>query len=143
MSTEENKALARRYIEEVWNRGNLAFLDQACAPDYVFHDPPNPDLHGPGKLKPFVGALRAAFPDATTTIQDLLGEGERVVWRWSYRGTHTGPLLDIPATGKQVTVTGIVISRFAGGKVVEDWVNRDTLGLLQQLGVIPGPAQAT
>ena len=140
MSTEENKAKVRRIIEEVWNRGNLAILDELIAPNCVFHDPRS-TLHGPEGIKRYVMMYRIAFPDVHFTIDDLIAEGERVVIRWTVTGTHKGELQGIAPTGKHVTVTGMVMSRFAKGKVEEDWINFDALGLLQQLGVVPSPGQ--
>ena len=84
---------------------------------------------------------RIAFPDVHFTIDDLIAEGERVVIRWTVTGTHKGELQGIAPTGKHVTVTGMVMSRFVKGKVEEDWINFDALGLLQQLGVVPAPGQ--
>jgi predicted ester cyclase len=77
------------------------------------------------------------FPDLQTTVEDLVAEGEKVVGRWAGRATHSGPFMNIPPTGKQVTVAGIAIVRLEGGKIVEEWVNFDALGMMQQLGVIP------
>ena len=140
MSTEENKAKVRRIIEEVWNRGNLAVLDELIAPNCVFHDPRS-TLQGPEGIKRYVMMYRIAFPDVHFTIDDLIAEGERVVIRWTVTGTHKGELQGIAPTGKHLTVTGMAMSRFVKGKVVEDWINFDALGLLQQLGVVPAPGQ--
>ena len=86
---------------------------------------------------------RSAFPDIQFTIEDLIAEGDKIVTRYTARGTHRGDLQGIPPTGRQVTVTGIIISRFANGKFVEGWLDFDALGMLQQLGVIPAPGQAS
>jgi steroid delta-isomerase-like uncharacterized protein len=142
MSTETNKALVRRATEEGWNQGNLALIDELCAPDYVNHDPDRPDVRTHEDYKRWVTENRSAFPDFHLTIDDLVAEGEQVVVRWTMRGTNTGDIVrptHIPATGKQVTMTGIDITRFAGGKVVETWHQGDYLGLFQQLGLIPVP----
>jgi steroid delta-isomerase-like uncharacterized protein len=138
MSTEDNNAKVRRIIEEVWNRGKLAVVDELVAPNCVFHDP-HTTFRGPEGIKRYVMMYRMAFPDVHFTIDDLIAEGERVVIRWTVTGTHTGELQGIAPTGKSVTVTGMVISRFARGKVEEDWINFDALGLMQQLGVVPAP----
>ena len=134
MSTEENKAKVRRIIEEVWNGGNLAVLDELVAPNCVFHDP-STTLSGPEGIKRYV-MYRMAFPDVHFTIDDLIAEGERVVIRWTVTGTHKGELQGMAPTGRYVRVMGMVISRFAKGKVEEDWINFDALGLMQQLGVV-------
>jgi steroid delta-isomerase-like uncharacterized protein len=139
MSAEDNKAKVRRIIEEAWNGGNLAVLDELVAPNCVFHDP-STTFRGPEGIKRYVMMYRMAYPDVHFTIEDLIAEGERVVTRWTVTGTHQGELQGIAPTGK--SVTGIVISRFAKGKVEEDWINFDALGLMQQLGVVPAPGQA-
>ncbi len=143
MSTEENKATVRRFTEEV-NQGNVAALDELCAPNWVYHDPDFPDVRTLEDYKRFATEARSAFPDFHTTIEDLIAEGDQVVVRFTWRGTNTGDIvtpMHIPATGKQVSVTGINIVRFAGGKGVEVWSVGDSLGLFQQLGLIPAPGQ--
>jgi predicted ester cyclase len=86
--------------------------------------------------------FRAAFSDAQITVDDQIAEGDKVASRWTGRGTHDGELMGVPPSGRQVTVDGLVVSRVANGKVVEEWVNWDTLGMLQQVGAVPAPAQA-
>jgi ketosteroid isomerase-like protein len=133
---EEHKSLAHRFREEVWK--NLAIDDQICAEDATIHahDPLTPELDkGPVGLKQLVTLYLTAFPDAARTVEDLVVEGDKVVARWTGRGTHQGKLGQIAPTGRQVTVTGIEIHRIAGGKIQETWINWDTLGMLQQLGV--------
>jgi steroid delta-isomerase-like uncharacterized protein len=138
MSTEENKAVVRRGIEEVWNQKNVAIVDEIAAPDYVSHNPAM-TTHGLEQYKQLVMMYFTAFPDIHLTIEDEIAEGDKVVTRVTARGTHQGSFMGIPPTGKQAVVTGIVIDRFANGKTVEAWNNLDDLGLLQQLGVIPTP----
>ncbi len=141
--SHQNKALIRRAVEEVWNRGNFALLDEIVASDFVVHLPtPADDIHGPEGVTHFFGALREAFPDLHFTIEDLIADGDRVVTRWTARGTHRDEFQGIPPTGKQVRLTGTDIDRIAGGKVVECWTTSDDLGLLRQLGMVPRPAQA-
>lgn len=138
--SEQNKILVRRAIEEVWNRGNFAVVDELVANDLVIHLPtPGDEIHGAEGVKQFYATLRAAFPDILFTIKDQIAEGDRVVTRWTARATHTGEYRGIPPTGKQFRVTGIDIDRIANGKVVECWPIEDDLGLLQQLGVVPTP----
>lgn len=138
MSTEDNKALVRRMYEEAINRWNMAVIDELISPNYVAHDPGFPQpVRGPEGLKQYFLVFRSTFPDAHITIEDMIAEGDRVAVRWLYRGTHQGDLRGMPPTGKQVTVTGIAIHKSADGKFVESWINVDSLGLLQQLGVIP------
>jgi len=138
MSIEENKTMDRRFYEEVWNGGNLAVVDEFVAANYVDHDPqPTGALEGVEGIKQSVTMYRTAFPDAHFTIEDQIAEGDLLVTRWRARGTHQGPLMGIPPTGKPAMVTGISITRWASGKVVEGWTNFDALGLLQQLGAVP------
>jgi len=143
MSTEQNKALVRRYWEDVWNKGNLALLDELIATDFDGHPlPGEPDFgRGPAGQKQLVEMYRTAFPDLRMTIEDMTAEGDRVVVRWIARGTQTGEMMGIPATGKPTTVTGMFLNRLAADKIAEGWGNFDALGMMQQLGVIPTPEQ--
>jgi steroid delta-isomerase-like uncharacterized protein len=144
MSTEENKALARRFTEEGFSTGNLALADEIVAPNFVNYDPGTPPLpSGPEGYKQLVTAYHTAYPDLQMNVEDLFAEGDKVAVRWAARGTHTGQLGDIPPTGKQMTITGISVLTIAGGKVTEQYTNWDTLGMLQQLGVVPAPGQAS
>ena len=136
MSTEDNKALVRRFYEEVFNQRNLALVDQLFTTNHMFHNPPT-TLHGREEFKQLLSVYITAFPDARFTVEDEIAEGDRVASRYTFRGTHQGELMGIPPTGKQVTVTGIIINRIAGGQSVEGWLNFDALGLLQQIGAIP------
>ncbi len=137
MSTEENKAIARRWIEEAWNKGDLTIVDELIAPGYVLHDPTRPGLKGREGIKESITLFRAAFPDLRFTIEDQISQGNKVVIRYTVQGTHLGPLMDIAATGKQGIITGMDIYRIAGGKIEEAWSNWDTLRMLQQMGVLP------
>ncbi|HEX9133781.1 MAG TPA: ester cyclase [Ktedonobacteraceae bacterium] len=143
MSTEDNMATARRLIEEVWNQGKVALINELCAPNFILHDPDRPDVRTLEDYKRWVTETRSAFPNFRLTIEGMFAKGEEVADRWTLRGTNTGdlvtPTMRIPATGKQVTVTGLSIVRFAGGKAVEHWHLADYLGLFQQLGLIPVP----
>ena len=148
MSTEDNKALVRHGIE-VANRGNitetLAMVDEFMAPDFVFHDPNIPfpgGIRSREDYKQFTTAFHAALP-GQFTIEDLIAEGDRVVARYTYRGTHRGQWRSLPPTGKAVTFTGTITYRIANGKTAEAWQNADNLSVLQQLGVIPAPGQAS
>jgi len=143
MSTAQNKSIVQRWVEGGWNQGNLALVDELFAADYMIHDPQAPDFPGGhAAFKQFVTNLRTGFPDIHVTIEDMMAEGDKVVWRWRITGTHTGELMGIPPTGRPVTMTGIVISRFVNDKWAEDYVNWDTLGMLQQIGAVPAPEQS-
>lgn len=136
-SANENKATYRRFIEEIWNIGNLDLIELLIADDYVAHDPASPDLgRGLESLRQRANPYRKAFPDLQIIIEEILAEGDKVVTRWSSSGTHQGDIYGIAPTGKSVTTSGINISRFANGKIVEEWTSWDTIGLMKQLGVI-------
>jgi len=138
--SDENKALARRVAEEIFNNGDLEVADELYASDYVLHDPSLPeDLHGPEGIKQYAAMNLGAFPDARVTIEDQVAEGDRVASRWTATGTHTGELMGIPPTGNRVTITGVTINRIVGGRIAEDWYQGDDLGMLRQLGVFPVP----
>ena len=146
MSTEDNKALVRRAIEGVWNQGNVALVDELYAPDVRYQNPGVADVRTREEFKRLVTALRSAFPDFHMTIEDMIAAGDQVVFRYTFRGTNTGDFvmpMPLPATGKQVTMTGIAMDRVASGKVVEILDMADNLGLLQQLGLIPAPGQTS
>jgi len=141
MNTDSNKQLIRTWIAEGWNKGNLGDVDALYTPDFVQHDPQNPlPVNSAAALKLYVGGFRMALPDLTMSIDDLIAEDDKVVWRFTGRGHQTGQFGPIPPTGREGVVTGTVTFRCAGGKIAEAWVNVDNLGMLQQLGVIPAPA---
>jgi len=143
MQPEENKAVVRRFLEEVFRGGNLELADELFTPDYVLHDFAVPkEMRGPEGMKRYMSMYRAAYPDTSFTIEDQVAEGGKVVTRWTGRGTHQGELMGIPPTGERVTVTGIEFDRVSGGRIEETWVSYDALGMMQQLGVIPPPEQA-
>ncbi len=139
----DTKAIARRFLEEAFNSGNLDVVDELVAPEFVNHDAalPEPGV-GIEAAKASITGYREAFPDLRLMIEQQLAEGEYVTTRWSARGTHQGNLMGMAPTGKQATVTGITIDRIVDGRFVESWTNWDTLGLMQQLGVIPALATA-
>lgn len=139
MSTEENKAIARRWMEEIWGKGSLAAIDELLAPDFVFNYAPAGVARDREAYKQTV--TMAPFADIHSTIEDMVAEGDKVAVRWTYRGTHKGEFMGIAPTGKQVTMTGISIIRIVGGKIVEEWGEMDMLGMMQQLGAVPPPGQ--
>ena len=144
MSTEENKATFRRYVEEGWAKGNVEVADEVFADRYVAHQPDgSEEERGPEDVKQFLRQYREAFPDLEITVEDQIAERDRVVTRWASRGTHQGEFRGIDPTGNEVRLTGIGIFRFSeAGKVVESWDNFDQLGMLQQLGAIPSLEQS-
>ena len=136
--SEENKALARRVIEEMFNEGNLDVADEIIAQDHAHHDPAMPEeRHGREHFKQFASMYRSAFSDLHIEIEDQIAEGDKVASRWVARGTHEGDLMGLPPSGKQVTVVGMTIDRVAEGKVAETWDSYDALGMMQQIGAIP------
>ncbi len=137
MSTEANVAVARRVFDELFSQGKLDAADEIYTPEHTSHDPQAPGVNGAEAMKHYIGMYRAAFPDLRVSSDDIIAEGDRVVIRWTARGTHQGELMGAPPTGKQAVVTGINIFRVKDGRIAEEWVNWDTLGLLQQLGLAP------
>ena len=142
MSPEERKNHVRRWAFEVWGGGNLSLTDELVTSNYVFRAPGIPEAQGPAGVKQLISMYRTAFPDMTNTIDEQVAEGDVVVSRGTTRGTHQAALGDIPATGKSVTVPWIIISRFEGDRISSDFEVYDSLGLMQQLGVVPTPEQA-
>jgi steroid delta-isomerase-like uncharacterized protein len=142
MSSEQNKVIVRRLLEEPW-KGDLGVVDELIDPNYVGYDPSIPEpLHGPDGFKENVSTYRAAYSDARITVDDQIAEGDKVATRWTARGKHDGDLMGVAPSGKQVTVSGLTFSRLANGKVVEGYTNWDTFGMMQQLGVVPELAHA-
>jgi steroid delta-isomerase-like uncharacterized protein len=139
--SEKHEQIARRMIDDVWNRGQLDMIPQLVANDYVSHDPVNPG-RGIQAATEVVTKYRTAFPDCRIDIDEMFSAGERVVMRFHYSGTHRGQLEGIPPTGRPVTGTGQTIYRFSGDRIQEAFTNWDALGMMQQLGVVTMPAKA-
>ena len=140
MSIEENKAIIRRWLEEGWSKGNLAVADEVIGSNFVVHGAGGQAVpSGPEGVKQLVATWRNGFPDGQMSIDDLLAEGDKVVIRMTWRGTHKGNFYGIAPTGKRVAVTSMGIDRLANGKIVEGWGEVDMLGMYQQLGAITLP----
>jgi predicted ester cyclase len=136
-----NKEIVRRALEESW--GNPDVLDELVSSDYVGYDPALPEpVRGPEGAKDNVNQYRSAFEGAQITVKEQIGEGDLVATRWEGRGRHTGEIMGIGPTGKDTVVSGLTLSRIANGKIVEEWTNWDTLGMLQQIGAVPAAASA-
>ena len=133
--SETHKAAMRRFFEDVYNKGDPEALNELAAPGFVSHDRGNPS-HDREGVRQIVAAIRTAFPDVQFTADDVIAEGDRVAARFTMRGTHRGDFMGVPATGKEVIVTGIDIVRFNDGKAVEHWHEWSGMELLQQLGVM-------
>jgi len=140
VQTEANKAVYRRFIEEGFNQGRLAALDEVLASTYVNHSAPPGVPSGAEGVKQIITLFRSAFPDFRIEIHEQVAEGDIVSSRATFRGTHRGPLFGIPATGRQVTMPGLSMVRVANGQIQEGWIQNDVLGLLQQLGATTLPA---
>lgn len=143
MSTEQNKALVRQMVEEIFNRGNTGLADNFLAPDFVEREelPPGIPRDREG-VKQLTTIFRSAFPDLKVTIDDLVAEGDKVVIRATWSGTQRGEFMGVPPTGKSVSFGVIDIVRIAGDKFVEHWGQVDSMGMMQQLGAIPTPGQS-
>jgi steroid delta-isomerase-like uncharacterized protein len=142
--SEQNKAIERRLLDEVYNQGKLEVIDELVASDFVGHGTAmEGGDQGRDAYKGFVIMMRTAFPDLQMMIEDQVAEGDKVVTRFRARGTHTGTFQGIPPTGKTGELSGTIIDRIADGKIIECWGNSDDLGLLQQLGIVPSVELAT
>lgn len=137
-SIDANKDIVRRFPTEVFDDGETDLVDEYFASDFVSHVPPTPgELHGPDGFKALVEAFRTGFPDLHHPEIHLVGEGDVVVARLTGTGTHEGEFLGVEPTGESIRVTAMEMYRVADGRIVEAWINLDTLGLLRQLGAVP------
>jgi steroid delta-isomerase-like uncharacterized protein len=135
----DNKALVRRWFEEVWNKGRAGAINEMIA-DHSMVYGLGADLRGPEAFKPFHTAFRSAFPDIHVELDEIIAEGDRVAARWTATGTHQGDGLGFPATGRKVRFTGMSFLQTEGDRFVAGWNNFDQLGMLQQLGIVDAPA---
>ena len=136
---EKNKEFLQAFNEDFWNKHNIAAFDKYFSKDYMYHSADG-DMNA-GQYKGLCQAFFSAFPDLHITADYLVAEGDKVVKVWTAHSTHKGELMGIPATGKQIVVTGIEMFRIADGKIAELWACMDNLGMFQQLGVIPPMGQ--
>ncbi|MFD4460464.1 ester cyclase [Nocardia sp. NPDC058480] len=141
--SEQNKASAKR-IFDAWNARDLDVFDELIADDAINHDPQNPfeEIHGPAGLRRLVQMYLTAFSEQRFLINEQIAEGDFVTTRWTGSGINDGEMMGMPATGKSAVVQGITINRFRDGKIVESWASWDTLGMMQQLGVVPSAHSA-
>jgi steroid delta-isomerase-like uncharacterized protein len=139
----DNKSIVRRLYEEAWNKRKLAVVDELISPSHALNDPIVFDSHiGPELYKRRIADLTKSFPDLRFTIDDILTEKGKTVVCWTISGTHKGEFLDIPATGKKVSVEGITIHLISNGKILDSYARWDALGLLRQLGCAPSLGKA-
>src|SRR5215203_6718420 len=138
--SEENKATVRRFLEEAFSQGKTELVEEVLRSDFVCYDPNSEtgEISG-ADLKGEIEYFRNAVPDLTYTIEDQLAEGDRVVTRYTASGTHQGEFFGVAPTGERITMSGIMIDRFEGGKMVEEWPEYDLLGVMQKLGAVPAP----
>ena len=132
---DTNEEVVRRFANEVLNKGDYSVMRELVHTDYVYRSP-HQELHGPEALEGLLTAYRTGLPDMTTSIDELIVSGEKIAISIALTGTHLGDLMGIPATGNQVNVRGMVISRLKDGKIIEEWEILDVLGMFQQLGVV-------
>jgi steroid delta-isomerase-like uncharacterized protein len=132
-SIEKNKSIIRRYYDELWNSWNLDLADELISADVSFRGSLGIVVQGRASFCDYVRFVRRAFPDFHNAIEELVAEGDKVVGRLTYTGTHLGELFGISATGRQVTYPGVAIYRIADGRIVNGWVLGDTRALMQQL----------
>jgi steroid delta-isomerase-like uncharacterized protein len=138
MTVEQNKEIVRRYFEEVINQGRLAAADQLFAADFGAARGAAGAVRGPARARHTAMLFRSAFPDVHFEVGDLIAEGDVVVVRVTFEGTHRGEFLGIPPTGRHVRISGVELARLRDGKIVEEgWHHYDELQLLRQLGVVP------
>ncbi len=144
MSAEENKAVVRREVEELYNHaGNLDAADEIFSPDYVSYEPTSGETRGIEGARRFAATFREAFPDLRCAVEDTVAEGDKVVMRFRGGGTHQGDTeaFGLP-TGRRMEMRGITIKRLCDNKIMEAWTNSDALGMMRQLGMVPEPRQA-
>ena len=145
-AVEQNKAIVQRILDEFWRDGNTAVLDQLLATDITNHELSKEPTSGRDAYKEwatgFRGVTAAGFPDLEIVGDEIIADGDLVAKRWTFRGTHTGDYMGLPATGRRVVMAGVTIYRITGGQVRETWWSYDALGMMQQLGLIPAPEAA-
>jgi len=139
VSTEENKALVCRFVDEVQSAGNTDAIDEICSPEFVNHSAPPVVPSNCEGVKQLTAMFRQAFPDSYFIVEDMIAQGEKVATRKTFHGTHQSEFMGIPPTGQQVSVGLIDIVRIADGRVVEHWSMADNLSKMQQLGILPLP----
>jgi predicted ester cyclase len=134
-----NKAIVRRWFDEVWNRGREETIDELFAPHGIGYGLGDTDVptRGPAEFKLFANNLRGAIADIHMTIEDIMAEGDKVTVRITVEGTHTGSQLGVAPTGRRIRIAGVVMVRIANGQIVEGWNSWDQLGLLRQIGALP------
>ena len=142
MTTNNKAVVLRLWYDELWDKWNLSAADELLSDDYGLHLPGVPTAFDRNATKQVVAMFSASFPDLKHTVDEIVAEGDTVAARWTVRGTHRGEFQGIPASGKQVTLSGITVHHLKDGKLRETWLSFDNMELLQRLGAVPAPAQA-
>jgi steroid delta-isomerase-like uncharacterized protein len=138
METEKNQVVVHRYIDEFWSEGKVELAEELISPAYTRTDPSTPWVTGDREgVKQVMLSLRSAFPDLHFDTQELIPTGDKVIVRWTATGTHQGELLGIAPSGMSVSIMGTSIYRLSGGQMVDEYTIWDSMGMMQQLGVIP------
>jgi len=140
-SADENRRVVRRVVDEAWNSGNVAVIDELLSPDYVLHIPSREEGVDREGYRVAINMYRAALSEFRLAIDEMIVNEDRVITRWTISGTHRGPYMGLTPTDKPITLAGISIRRIEGGKIAEEWVASDMLGLMQQMGAVPVPGQ--
>jgi len=146
VSTEQNKALVQRWFSDVVSKGDMSSLDAicaVCAPSFeMVQGVVEPAPQGIDGVKGLINSLRMAFPDLHATVDEQVAEGDKVVSRVTMTGTHHGEFMGIPPTGKSFSIPGVSIWKVQDGMLISEWVNWDSMGMMQQLGLAPAPTPA-
>jgi steroid delta-isomerase-like uncharacterized protein len=141
MTTTDNKRIVEEFISDLFTKGDLTAVDRYLDPNFINHDPPLPGSAAGGEgMRQASEVFRQAFPDWRSDVQQMIAEGDLVAKHFVARGTHRGSVMGEPPTGQHVVLRGINIFRMTGDKIIERWGRLDDLGMLQQLGLVPGPA---
>ncbi len=135
--TVKNTEIVRKFVEKAFNEGNMGVADECLAEDFVRHDPDMGDVRGREEYKEFIQMNRTAFPDYHETIDDIITQGDTVMYRWTLRGTQEGEFMGVDPTGNEIEVTGMIDMHLEDGRITELWGNFDALGLLKQLDAVP------
>ena len=135
--TVKNTEIVRKFVEKAFNDGNMEVADECLAEDFVRHDPDMGEVRGREKYKEFIEMNRTAFPDYHETIDDIITQGDTVMYRWTLRGTQEGEFMGVDPTGNEIEVTGMIDMHLEDGRITELWGNFDALGLLKQLDAVP------
>jgi steroid delta-isomerase-like uncharacterized protein len=141
MSKEVNQAALGKFAEAV-QTGNFDAFKEVVSPQNIDHDPAVGQVPGPEGYRMFFSGLRAAFPDMSVALETVVADEDSIAFAYTLTGTHNGPLMGFPATGKKIKIRGMQISKFKDGKMVERWGSSDELGMLQQLGILNEPKKS-